>query len=203
VQVGAKVVNGVNTQSHKLQAPYSFSFRSKLMTQPFLGEIAIYAFNYPPRGWAFANGQLQAIQQNAALFSLLGTTYGGNGTTNFQLPNLQSRVPVHPGTNPTITIVQGQVGGTETHTLLPTEIAGHSHNFNAATSAAPGVAIAPEAGIPASAAHQPYRSGAAIAVDMTALSTQAGGGNQPHNNMQPFTVLSMCIALQGIFPSRN
>jgi microcystin-dependent protein len=176
VQVGAKVVNGVNTQSHKLQAPYSFSFRSKLMTQPFLGEIAIYAFNYPPRGWAFANGQLQAIQQNAALFSLLGTTYGGNGTTNFQLPNLQSRVPVHPG---------------------------HSHNFSAATSAAPGVAIAPEAGIPASATHQPYRSGAAIAVDMTALSTQAGGGNQPHNNMQPFTVLSMCIALQGIFPSRN
>jgi microcystin-dependent protein len=173
------------------------------MTQPFLGEIAIYAFNYPPRGWAVANGQLQAIQQNSALFSLLGTTYGGNGTTNFQLPNLQSRVPVHPGTNPTITVVQGQVGGTETHTIQPTEIAGHSHNVNAATSAAPGVAIAPEAGIPASATHQPYRSGAAIAVDMKTSSLQPSGGNQSHNNMQPFTVLNICIALQGIFPSRN
>jgi microcystin-dependent protein len=170
------------------------------MTQPF---IAIFAFNFPPRRWAFANGQLLPINQNAALFSLLGTTYGGNGTTNFQLPNLQSRVPVHLGTNPTITVAQGQVGGAETHTLLPTELAGHSHAVNAATAVAPGVAIAPEAGVPASAAHQPYRSGAAIAVDMAALNTQAGGGSLPHNNMQPFTALSMCIALQGIFPSRN
>ncbi len=173
------------------------------MTQPFIGEIAIFAFDFPPRGWARANGQLQAINQNAALFSLLGTTYGGNGSTTFQLPNLQSRLPVHPGTNPTITVVQGQVSGAETHTIQSTEIAGHSHDFNAATAAALGVAIAPEAGVPASAAHQPYRSGAPIAVDMTALSAQAGGGSLPHNNMQPFTVLNICIALQGIFPSRN
>lgn len=173
------------------------------MASPFIGEIAIFAFNYAPRGWAFANGQSLPINQNQALFSLLGTFYGGNGTTIFQVPNLQSRLPVHPGTNPTITVVQGQVSGTETHTIQSAELAGHTHNFNAATSAAPGVALAPAAGVPATAGHEPYRSGAPIAVDMAALSAQAGGGSMPHNNLQPFTVLSMCIALQGIFPSRN
>ena len=173
------------------------------MSQSFLGEIQIFAFNYAPRGWAFANGQLMAINQNAALFSLLGTTYGGNGTTNFALPDLRSRVPLSQGTSQGDSYPIGQRSGTENEAITIASMPAHTHVVGASTANAPGVALAPSAGVPASAAHQPYRSGAAVAIDMQLGGLQTNGGSQPHSNVQPFLALSFCVALQGIFPSRN
>lgn len=171
------------------------------MSQPFIGEITMYSFQFAPQGWAACNGQLLAIAQNQALFAILGTTFGGNGTTNFALPNLQSRVPLHWGTGVGLPNVNlGQAGGTETHTLLTTEMPTHTHQATAnsgATNAGPAVNNnwCTEASN-AYTVNAPTGSMNGTAVGNT-------GGNQPHNNIQPYLTVNFCIALVGIFPSRN
>ena len=159
----------------------------------------MFGFNFPPRGWAATNGQLLPIAQNTALFSLVGTMYGGNGTTNFALPNLQDRTPIHFGSG----FTQGQSGGASTHTLVSAEMPVHAHGIAATTSTAAASAIGPENALPASAAHEPYRSGSVTLAPMKAGLVQNTGGSQAHSNMQPYLVVNFCIALQGIFPSRN
>jgi microcystin-dependent protein len=167
------------------------------MTEPFIGEIKINSFNFPPKGWAFCNGQLLPINQNQALFSLLGTTYGGNGQTNFALPNLQGRAPLHMGNG----FIQGQLGGEMGHTLSINEVTTHSHFVQATNNAAASDDatnnVLAQAGM--NLYYAPLSSTATMATG--ALGNQ--GGSQPHENMQPYLVLSFCIALVGIFPSQN
>jgi microcystin-dependent protein len=165
------------------------------MSEPFLSEIKIVSFNFAPKGWALCNGQLLPINQNQALFSLLGTTYGGNGQTTFALPDLRGRIPIHFGQSFTL----GQVGGQEAHTLTMQEMAAHSHIFSASDAA-------PNQGSPAGniwANNSSAYSSASPDVAMNAASISNAGGSQPHVNVQPFLVLNFIIALQGIFPSRN
>jgi len=170
------------------------------MAEPFLSEIRIMSFGFPPRGWALCNGQLLPINQNQALFSLLGTTYGGDGRVNFGLPNLQGRAPIHVGSGHTL----GERGGEQGHTLSISEIPTHTHVLTASRStgnsanpnyggtgyllaAEPGSAYSPPVGL----------------TSLNAGSVTNVGGSQAHLNMQPFLVLSFCIALQGIFPSQT
>ena len=170
------------------------------MSTPFLAEVRIMSFNFPPKGWAFCNGQLLPINQNQALFSLLGTTYGGDGRVNFALPDLRSRVPMHIGNGH----VQGERAGQEAHTLIISEMPQHTHALNASNVATGGSAnpVSPAPAKVIGGATNAYHS----ATNLTTMSptTVAGyGGSQPHSNLQPYLVLSFCIALQGIFPSRN
>ena len=168
------------------------------MAEPFLSEIRIMSFGFPPKGWAECNGQVLPINQNQALFSLLGTTYGGNGQTNFALPNLQSRAPVHAGQGFTL----GQAGGETAHTLAGSEMPQHTHTFAANTSATGGTASPNNAYL--GGGNNVYAAAnAGTTTPLTAASIAAVGGGQPHLNMQPFLALNFCIALQGIFPSRN
>ncbi|MGH9931916.1 MAG: phage tail protein [Pyrinomonadaceae bacterium] len=169
------------------------------MSTPFLGEIKIISWNFPPRGWAFCNGQLLPINQNQALFSLLGTTYGGDGRTTFGLPNLQGRSPVHRGNG----IVQGQASGETAHTLTMAEMTQHTHT-PMGTATAAGVPT-PSGNFWASGGQQIYFNPppATGAVAMAANAIGNTGGSQPHENMSPYLVLNMVIALQGIFPSQN
>ncbi len=165
------------------------------MAEPFFGEIRLFSFNFAPRGWAECNGQLLPINQNQALFSLLGTSYGGDGRVNFALPNLQGRTPVHVGGHDV-----GQTGGVETVALTEQEMPAHGHlraTTNQATSGTPVanvLANAPRLGI---AAYAQPTSG------VIASSAVSVGGGQAHNNMQPFLTLQFAIALIGVFPSRN
>jgi microcystin-dependent protein len=168
------------------------------MSTPFVGEMRWFSFNFPPKGWAACNGQLLAINQNQALFSLLGTIYGGNGTTTFALPNMQGKVPIHFGNG----FTQGQAGGESAHTLTVEEMATHTHAANAVSTT--GISANPLGN---------YWAGSAIgdSIYSTAAPDQAmiggtvgtNGGGQAHPNMQPYLALNLCIALQGIFPSRN
>ncbi len=171
------------------------------MSEQFLGEIRIVSFNYPPKGWAFCNGQLLSIQQNAALFSLLGTTYGGNGQTNFALPNLQGNAPIHQGS----TFVIGQVGGENSHTLSLTETPGHTHpakGYDAAGNAAPGATTVWAQGVVSGQSpHSLYSATSNTTMNPSVLAS--AGGGQGHENRQPFLVLNFVIALTGIFPSQN
>jgi len=165
------------------------------MSEPFLGEIRCFAFNFAPLGWAMCNGDTMSIAQNTALFSLLGTTYGGNGQSTFALPDLRGRVGMHLGQGPGLTNRnEGESAGEEIHTLLTTEIPAHTHGIAAAaaqTTNRPAGAVAARGGVYASAG------------DGTQMQpTGQSGGSQPHNNLQPYLVLNYCIALQGIFPSR-
>jgi len=166
------------------------------MSEPFLGEIRIVTFNFPPKGWAFCNGQLLAINQNQALFALLGTTYGGNGQTTFALPNLQGRIPIHFGNG----FTQGQQGGEAVHTLLISEMPAHNHGVTA--SANPADQGSPQNTYWANESANAYSSSPPDAA-MAPQAVSAAGGSQPHNNLSPYLVLNFCIALQGIFPSRN
>jgi len=164
------------------------------MSEPFLGEIKVISWNFPPKGWAFCNGQLLPINQNQALFSILGTTYGGDGRVNFGLPNLQGRTPVHVGNG----IVLGEMGGELTHTLNISELPAHNHvpvgSPNAASAPAPtGNLWATKANI--------YAGSPGSAMNPASIGVV--GGNQPHENMSPYLVLNFVIALQGIFPSQN
>jgi len=175
------------------------------MSSPFLSEIKIMSFNYPPKGWAFCDGQLLPINQNQALFSLLGTTYGGDGRVNFGLPNLKGCVPISMGSGFTL----GQVGGEENHTLNISEMAQHNHPMQgkAATANNPtpatGLALAQgRAAATGAPAVDIYGTGGA-SMTFAANAISSVGGGQPHANQQPFLVLSFCIALQGIFPSQN
>ncbi len=168
------------------------------MSEPFLAEIMIVGFNFAPRGWAFCDGQILPINQNQSLYSLLGTTYGGDGSTSFALPELRGRIPIHVGPGHT----QGQKSGEQTHSLSGAEIPANTHQVQASSSAAN--QIDPTANVLASAAPiaiSVYGSGAAS--DMGAGTVANAGGGQGHENMQPYLALNFCIALQGLFPSRN
>jgi len=164
------------------------------MSEPFLGEIKIMAFGFAPKGWALCNGQLLPINQNQALFSILGTTYGGDGRVNFGLPDLRGRVPVYQGGG----IVLGQRAGEETHTLILSELPAHSHGITATTAVSNNTN--PVGHLWAQGQSPIYGTpGTPIAMNTTLVSNV--GGNQPHTNMMPYLVLNFCIALQGIFPS--
>jgi microcystin-dependent protein len=168
---------------------------------PFLGEIQMFAGNYAPTGWALCDGQLLSIAQNTALFSLLGTTYGGNGTTTFALPDLRGRVPIQPGQGPGLTQRDlGEVGGTETLTLNANQIPAHTHTAGAST--ANGVADGPSGRVPARMPGAIPQYAAAGNADMAAAAVGNSGGGQPHNNMQPYLTITYIIALQGVYPQR-
>ena len=174
------------------------------MSEPFLGEIRPFGFNFAPRGWAMCAGQMLSISQNTALFSLLGTTYGGNGQTTFGLPDLRGRAPVHPGNGPGLPFVgQGDLGGTEAVTLLPQQLPSHGHVTRASADLAAGSSPAGNLmGAKGRGGVDVY----AAATNFTALAPGAvgsAGSSQAHNNMQPSLVVNFCIALEGIFPSRN
>lgn len=166
------------------------------MAEPFLAEIRLFSFDFPPRGWASCAGQLLPINQNQALFSLLGTTYGGDGRVNFALPNLAGRVPMHVGNNHQL----GQRGGEETHTLQTAEMPAHTHGVGATSNNAD--QAYPPGNLWAAGGSQASFSSTTNA-SMDPQTVLPSGGNQPHENRSPFLVINYCIALQGIFPSRN
>jgi len=175
------------------------------MADPFVAEIRIFPFNFAPRGWAWCDGQLLPLSQNTALFSLLGTTYGGNGKSNFALPNLQGRAPMHPGQGPGLSLHDlGETGGSETVSLLESEIPSHSHPLRGTVedgtqgTLAAGVTIATSVG---GTLYQ-TNTGSGL-VSMNANAIVPAGGDQPHNNMQPYLTFYFCIALQGVFPPRT
>jgi microcystin-dependent protein len=165
------------------------------MATPYLGEIRVFSFGFPPKGWALCNGQTLAINQNQALFALLGTTYGGNGTTTFQLPNLQARMPIHVGNG----FTQGQVGGEATHTLISSEMPSHNHSAIGVTTTASSPAATNATW--AASAKNPYSTAHNTTMAPGVLGNT--GGSQSHDNMPPYLTLNFCIALNGIFPSRN
>jgi microcystin-dependent protein len=175
------------------------------MASPFIAEITLFAGNFAPRGWAFCNGQLISIAQNTALFSLLGTTYGGNGTTTFGLPDLQGRLPMHPGTGPGLSNrVLGEKAGAETVTLTASQMPAHTHTVNIG---AGGVAdhANPVGRYPATpASGTPYAGtgGAQMAPGSGATLASSGGG-LPHSNLMPSLCVNFIIAVQGVYPSRN
>jgi microcystin-dependent protein len=163
----------------------------------FLGEIRLVSFNFPPKGWALCNGQLLPINQNQALFSLLGTTYGGDGRVNFGLPNLQGRVPIHAGSGHTL----GEQAGEAAHTLIMSEMPQHLHF--AQGSSDPATALTPAANLVlAKGAFQAYGQPTNLAT-LASNAVSSIGGNQPHSNQQPYLTLVFCIALTGIFPSQT
>lgn len=174
------------------------------MADPFVAEIRIFPFNFAPTGWAFCNGQILPISQNTALFSLLGTTYGGNGQSTFALPNMQGNAPMHPGQGPGLSLHDlGETGGSDTVTLLVSEMPAHSHaqmgNTTTATKSLPtGNSFARGSSI------TPYLAPAgAPVVTMAFQAVTPAGGSLPHNNMQPYLTLNFNIALQGVFPPRS
>ena len=172
------------------------------MADPFVAEIRIFPFNFAPRGWAWCDGQLLPLSQNTALFSLLGTTYGGDGKSNFALPDLRGRAPMHPGQGPGLSLHDlGETGGSETVTLLESEIPAHSHAVSA--SQADGIERTP--------ANQRFATGIGVGMYLPPGSTTQlnpstlapAGGGQPHNNLQPYLTFYFNIALQGVFPPRG
>lgn len=173
------------------------------MATPFLGVINMFAGNFAPRGFALCQGQIQSIAQNDALFALLGTTYGGDGQNTFALPDLRGRVPIHQGTLAGGgTYVIGQTLGTETVTLTSGQMPAHNHVLGA--NSAPGSGIGPTGAVWASyTAGQNYAAAASANTAMNASALSSVGGNQPHENMQPYLAINFIIALEGVFPSRN
>jgi microcystin-dependent protein len=172
------------------------------MADPFVAEIRIFGFNFAPTGWAFCNGQLLPISQNTALFSLLGTTYGGNGQSTFALPDLQDNVPMHPGQGPGLSLHDlGESGGTQYVTLVENEIPFHSHSVSGSNG--PANIQGPGADrVLGRANNNVYLDTPGNLVAMAPQALVPAGGDQPHNNMQPFLALNFCIAMQGVFPPR-
>lgn len=174
------------------------------MADPFVAEIRIFPFNFAPRGWAWCDGQLLPISQNTALFSLLGTTYGGNGKSNFGLPDLQGRAPMHPGQGPGLSLHDlGETGGQETVELLDSELPSHSHALGSggtADTAAPANAAWAAAG--AVPNQKLYGNPSGASGTMPYAFGESGSG-APHNNMQPYLTMYFCIAMQGVFPPRT
>ena len=166
------------------------------MSTPYLGQLMLASFNFPPKGWALCNGQTMAINQYQALFSLLGTTFGGNGIQTFQLPNLQGRTPVGVGSN----IAWGEMGGEDTHTLLVPEVPAHTHQLMVDSA---GTAINKPNGAMLAGNSAAFFSSATSLAAMNAATLPPAGGSQAHENRQPFLVMTWCIALSGIFPSRS
>jgi len=179
------------------------------MANPFVAEIRIFPFYFAPVGWAFCNGQILPLSQNTALFSLLGTTYGGDGKSNFALPNLQGNAPMHPGQGPGLSLHDlGETGGSDTVTLLQSEIPSHSHNINCIdggriegqTSVPTNAFPVKTGGTPANA----YSTGTPTPnLYMNGNMVTPAGGSQAHNNMMPYLTLNFCIALQGVYPPRT
>jgi len=174
---------------------------------PFVAEIRIFPFNFAPKGWAFCDGQILPLSQNTALFSLLGTTYGGNGQSNFALPNMQGSAPMHPGQGPGLSQhFLGEEGGSETVTLLQSEIPSHAHSVGNAK------ADAGDTTLPSGAVWAQSGAGRGVAAlyhetpatgKVNEFSLTPAGGDLPHNNMQPYLTINFCIALQGVFPPRT
>lgn len=174
-----------------------------IMADPFVAEIRIFPFNFAPKGWAWCDGQLLPLSQNTALFSLLGTTYGGNGKSNFALPDLQGRAPMHPGQGPGLSLHDlGETGGSETVTLLESEIPSHSHTFRVSGQEAESPAPAGNV-LATSQGPKIYNTGTFPVVNMNATALAPAGGDAPHNNMMPYLTFYFCIALQGVFPPRT
>jgi microcystin-dependent protein len=175
------------------------------MADPFVAEIRIFPFNFAPKGWAWCNGQLLPLSQNTALFSLLGTTYGGNGKSNFALPDLQGRAPMHPGQGPGLSIHDlGETGGSDTVTLLESEIPSHAHTLSGGT--APADTPDPTgASFGRALGATPYLSpsGNPPLLAMSAQALTSAGGDAPHNNLMPYLTFYFNIALQGVFPPRG
>lgn len=177
------------------------------MSEAFIGEIRMFAGNFPPRGWQFCQGQLLSIAQNTALFSILGTTYGGNGQTTFALPDLRGRYPMQQGQGPGLSPRSlGEQGGSETVTLLSNQMPAHTHSHVA--SGAQGDQVTPEGNFNAVLidpnTQQPQNLyNATASTTMNAASIGVAGGSQPHNNMSPFLAINFIIAMEGIYPSRN
>ena len=172
------------------------------MADPFVAEVRIFPFNFAPKGWAFCDGQILPLSQNTALFSLLGTTYGGNGQSTFALPDVQGRGAIHPGQGPGLSLRDlGEEGGTETVTLLTTEIPVHSHS----------VVVSLSDGLFTQPSGQQFAQGVGVNIwgtnaPNTTLANNAlaaAGGDLPHNNMHPYLTFNFCIALQGVFPPRT
>jgi len=173
------------------------------MADPFVAEIRIFPFNFAPKGWAFCNGQIMPISQNTALFSLLGTTYGGDGKSTFALPDMQGNAPMHPGQGPGLSLHDlGETGGSQFVTLLQSEIPSHSHFVSAST----------QDGTEPAPADQKFAKGIGVgyyaapsnpAVQLNFQTFSIAGGSLPHNNMQPYLTFNFCIALQGVFPPRG
>jgi microcystin-dependent protein len=174
------------------------------MAEPFLGQIITTGFNFPPQYYASCDGQILSIAQNTALFSLLGTIYGGNGQTTFALPDLRGRVPIHQGQGPGLSDrVIGEVSGTETHTLISTEMPMHNHLFSVSNVSGglpqPNGMFLSATSESTLAIYRPTSDGSTLNPQAVGLA----GGSQPHNIMQPYLVINFSIALEGIFPSRN
>jgi len=176
------------------------------MADPFVAEIRIFPFNFAPKGWAWCDGQLMPLSQNTALFSLLGTTYGGDGKSNFALPDLQGRAPMHPGQGPGLSLHDlGETGGSETVSLLESEIPSHSHALNAQSPVAdtnlPTNNVLARSSVGGTTPYLPPAGAPLVSMSSNALAP--AGGDQPHNNMQPYLTFFFCIALQGVFPPRT
>lgn len=175
------------------------------MANPFVAEVRIFACNFAPTGWAFCDGQILPLSQNTALFSLLGTTYGGNGLSTFALPNLQGCAPMQPGQGPGLSLRDlGETGGVESVTLLSSEIPAHTHTAQCATD--PGDVNTPgnaENALARSSGASIYNASNANLVAMAPGALAPAGGSLPHNNMQPYLTLNFCIALQGVYPARS
>jgi microcystin-dependent protein len=180
------------------------------MSEPYIGEIRCFGFSFAPRGWAWCNGQSMAVASNEALFTIIGTTYGGDGVTNFALPNLQGRIPMHWGSGGAAgNTVLGQLQGQSTQTLSVTQIPAHRHVVEAATTSVAGerTAIATDQAY-LSGSRPPNRayqnpSQPPLTAQFSPKAISPNGGSQPHDNMQPYLVMNFCIALEGIYPSRN
>jgi microcystin-dependent protein len=174
------------------------------MADPFVAEIRIFPFNFPPKGWAWCDGQLLPLSQNTALFSLLGTTYGGNGKSNFALPDLQGRAPMHPGQGPGLSLRDlGETGGSETVTLLESEIPSHSHGLRGSSDDGDLKAPTPNRVLARSLGGSAYQSSSVGLQPMAIEAATPAGGSAPHNNMQPYLTFYFNIALQGVFPPRT
>lgn len=171
------------------------------MSEPFIGEVRIFAGTFAPRGWALCNGQIISIAQNTALFSLLGTTFGGDGRTTFGLPDLGGRVPMHPGQGPGLTSRRlGEAGGATEVTLSEAQIPSHAHRLQTASAEAD--EDDPGGKVMAATSEPMYASGVGTEL-LAAQAVGTTGGGQAHNNLQPYTVVQFIIALQGIYPSRS
>jgi microcystin-dependent protein len=175
------------------------------MSNQFLAEVRIFPFNFAPYGWAFCDGQILPISQNTALFSLLGTTYGGDGRTTYALPNMQGRAPMHPGQGPGLTLHDlGEAAGTTTVTLLSTEMPSHGHALNSEARLPANVAApSPTMAFSLTNLGKPYQASVTANTTMDPSTIGPTGNNAPHNNMMPYLTFNFCIALQGMYPQRG